>query len=187
MAEPLHALTALGRAEPHAETIGTLRLTERVDLALASVAIRKGREGDVAAAAAAAGIPLPPPARRAGGQTFAAFWVAPGMWFLEAPFATHEDIAARLRPIFGEAASITEQTDAWICLDLAAPDLVPLFERLCAVDLAAAPDGLATRTVIEHLGCYLIVMGRGAVRLYGGRSSAGSLVHAIAAAAASIG
>jgi len=30
-------------------------------------------------------------------------------------------------------------------------------------------------------------MGRGAVRLYGGRSSAGSLVHAIAAAAASIG
>ena len=28
MAEPLHALTALGRPEPLDETIGTLRLTE---------------------------------------------------------------------------------------------------------------------------------------------------------------
>lgn len=187
MAEPLHALTALGRPEPLDETIGALRLTERIDIALASLAVRKGREGDVAAAAAAAGIPLPDPARHAVGPTHAAFWVAPGMWFLEAPFATHEDIVARLRPVFGDAASITEQTDAWICLDLAAPDLVPLFERLCAVDLAAVPEGHATRTVIEHLGCYLIVHGRGAVRLLGPRSSAASLVHALQVAAASLG
>ena len=104
-----------------------------------------------------------------------------------ADVATHEDIVARLRPVFGDAASITEQTDAWICLDLSAPDLVPLFERLCAVDLAAVPEGHATRTVIEHLGCYLIVHGRRAVRLLGPRSSAASLVHALQVAAASLG
>ena len=66
-------------------------------------------------------------------------------------------------------------------------DLVPLFERLCPVDLAAVPEGHATRTVIEHLGCYLIVHGRGAVRLLGPRSSAASLVHALQVAAASLG
>jgi sarcosine oxidase, subunit gamma len=180
----LMAMTALGRREATVVTIGPLTITERIDVALASVAARRGRLTDLVKAAKVAGVPIPDPAQHVRGEPFAAFWVAPEMWFVEAPFATHEHIAEALKPTFADAASLTEQTDAWVAFDLAAPDLAPLLERLCNVDHAAAPQGYATRTVIDHLGCYLIKHGTGAVHLYGPRSSAQSLLHALEVAAA---
>lgn len=184
MAE-LMALTALGAREAAVVTVGPLTITERVDVALASVAARRGRMADLAARAKGVGLPLPEPARHAVGSPYAAFWVGPEMWFVEAPFATHELIAAELKTALGDAASVTEQTDAWVAFDLAAPALAPVLERLCNVDFAAVPDGHATRTVIEHLGCYLIRQGAGQARLYGPRSSAQSLLHALEVAATS--
>lgn len=183
MAELL-AMTALGRREATVVTVGPLTITERTDVALASVAARRGR--DPGPAAAGLGVPLPGTARHAAGATFAAFWVAPEMWFVEAPFATHEDIARHLKTGFGDDASITEQTDAWVIFDLAAADLAPVLERLCNVDFPAAPDGHATRTVIEHLGVFLVRHGPGAARIYGPRSSAASLLHALEVAAGAL-
>lgn len=186
MAEPLHMLTALGQTSPLTKEIGPYRIIERFDVAIASLAIRKGRDGEVKAAAAKAGLPLPDPARATDGNPFSAFWVAPDMWMVEAAFATHEDIAASLKPLFGDAASITEQTDAWVRFDLQAPNLAPLLERLSNVDFPAVPDGYASRTVIEHIGCYLIRKGIGSVVLYGPRSSAKSLLHALEVTAGSL-
>jgi sarcosine oxidase subunit gamma len=104
------------------------------------------------------------------------------MWFVEAPYATHEDIAAHLKPLFGEAASITEQTDAWARFEVAGP-LPPLFERLCNLDLGRFGPGSATRTVIEHLGVYAIRRAPDRMTLLGPRSSAESLHHALVTAA----
>lgn len=160
-------------------------VSERFDVALASVAARRGRMADLADAAGKIGLPLPGAGRHAAGTPCSAFWVAPEMWFVEAPFETHEEIAAMLKDALGDAASVTEQTDAWVVFDLAAPDLGPLLERLSNVDHRKAPDGFATRTVIEHLGCYMVRQGAGNVRLYGPRSSAKSLLHAIEVATAS--
>jgi sarcosine oxidase subunit gamma len=179
-------MTALGARDPAVVKVGPLAITERFDLALASVAARRGRRGDLTKAATAAGVPLPEAARHAGGTPYSALWVAPEMWFVEAPFATHEPIADLLKAALGDAASITEQTDAWVVFDLAAPDLAPLLERLCNVDFPAVTDGHATRTVIEHLGCYLVRHGHGAARIYGPRSSAESLLHALKTAAVSV-
>lgn len=187
MAEALHAVTALGRAEPLAITVGPLRIAERFDVALASVASRKGRAGEMRAAADRAGIPLPDPARAEARDPWGAFWVAPEAWFVEAPHASHEDIVAHLKPILGDAASITEQTDAWVRFDLAASGLSRVLERLCNVDFVGVPVGFATRTVIEHLGCYLIRRGAGEATVYGPRSSARSLLHALETAAVSVG
>lgn len=185
MAE-LQAITALGRREAVVATVGPLTITERVDLALASVAARRGRMADLAKAAKAAGVPLPDAACHESGVPYSAFWVAPEMWFVEAPFASHEPIADLLKAALGDAASVTEQTDAWVAFDLAATDLAPLMERLCNVDFPQVPDGHATRTVIDHLGCYLIRHGRGGLRIHGPRSSAQSLLHALEVAAASV-
>ena len=187
MAEPLHTLTALGHRVPQVHETGPFRIAERFDVALASLAIRAGREAEMRAAAKTAGVPLPDPARARPGDPFGAFWVAPGMWFVEAPFATHEDIVAELKAAFGSSASITEQTDAWVRFDLKSSDLAPWLERLSNVDWPAAPDGFATRTVIEHLGCYLIRRSVGEAALYGPRSSAISLLHALDVAAKSPG
>lgn len=179
----LKPLTALGHDAPVTEKLGPWTLTERFDVALASLAPRRGQEAAVKSAAIAAGIPLPPPAQSASGATFAAFWMTPEMWMVEAPLAGHEDIRAHLLGLFGEAASITEQTDAWVRFDLSGDNLPRLFEKLTNVDLATAPDGTATRTVVEHMGCYLIKRAANLVTLYGGRSSAESLHHALKQAA----
>lgn len=182
----LQPLTALGRREATTATHGPLAISERTDVALASVAARKGRANDLAKAAQTAGIPLPGPASHDTGSPYSAFWVAPEMWLVEAPYATHELIADLLKSALGDAASVTEQTDAWVAFDLSAPDLTPVLERLCNVDFAERPNGYATRTVMEHLGVYLIKHGPGAARVYGPRSSAESLLHAIETAAHSV-
>jgi sarcosine oxidase, subunit gamma len=181
----LMALTSLGAHEAVTVTHGPLTMTERFDLAVASVAARKGRMADLTTRAKAVGLPLPDPARHAEASPYSAFWVAPEMWFVEAPFATHELIADLLKAALGDAASVTEQTDAWVVIDLAAPDLSAVLERLCNVDFPAVPTGYATRTVVEHLGCYLIKHGPATARLLGPRSSAKNLLHAIEVAAAS--
>ena len=175
----LQPLTALGRREATTVTHGPLTITERTDVALASVAARKGRMADLTKAAQKAGLPLPGPATHSRGAPYSAFWTAPEMWLVEAPFASHDLIADLLKTALGDAASITEQTDAWVIFDLAAPNLAPLLERLCNVDFSDVPEGYATRTMMEHLGVYLIKHQVGAARLYGPRSSAESLLHAL--------
>jgi sarcosine oxidase, subunit gamma len=181
--DALQQMTALGHAAAKVLDIGPYRIAERFDVALASLATRRGREGDVAKAA---NVPLPAPSTAIAGQPFSGFWLAPDMWMFEAPFDSHEDIAAHLKTLFGAAASITEQTDAWVRFDVSGGDLVTLFERLSNLDLSVLPDGHASRTVIEHLGCYLIKRATAEVTLYGPRSSAQSLLHALEVAAKSV-
>lgn len=180
------ALTALGHGAAETVEIGPYRIVERCDVALASVAVRRGQDEAFAAAASAAGVPLPGPSGSAAGAVYSVFWATPEMWFVEAPFASHEDIVPALKPAFGETASITEQTDAWVRFDVSGAGLVALFERLSNLDLAALPDGFASRTVMEHLGVYLIKRSAGEVTLYGPRSSAAGLLHALEVTAKSV-
>lgn len=182
----LKPLTALGHDAPQTETIGACTITERFDLALASVAVRRGRDKDLAKLAKAAGLPLPGPATCAAGTPYSAFWITPEMWMVQAPFATHEDIAGLLKTALGDAASITEQTDAWVRFDITAPNLAPLTERLTNLDLASKPAGFAARTVIDHLGVYLIKSSNTEISLYGPRASAQSLMHALEVTARSV-
>jgi sarcosine oxidase subunit gamma len=167
--------TALGASTPLRKSLGPWELTEVWDLALASVAPRRGREDEVAAAFTIMGRAWPGVAEAKAGV----IWLTPEMVLVEGP---EGDLRADLKAALGDAASITEQTDAWVRFDLKGPDLPRLFEKLCNVDLAARPEGYATRTVIEHIGCYLIL--REGVTVYGPRSMAQSLLHAIETAAA---
>jgi sarcosine oxidase subunit gamma len=180
------ALTALGHDAAEVIQIGPYRIAERFDVALASVALRRGQEKAFAAAAKKAGVPLPGVSAYQAGKVFSAFWTTPEMWLVEADFGAQEDIVAALKPAFGEAASITEQTDAWVRFDVSGTGLPVLFERLTNVDLTMRPDGYATRTVIEHLGVYLVKYGDEVVTLYGPRSSATGLLHALEVTAKSV-
>lgn len=182
----LQPLTALGHDAPVVTNIGPYRITERFDVALASLASRRGREKDVAKVAKSAKLPLAAPTEFSAGKPFNSFWISTDQWMIEADFANHENIEAELKSLFGDAASITEQTDAWVRFDVSAPLLQALFERLCNVDFAEAPDGFASRTVIEHIGCYLIKRNATEVTVYGPRSSAQSLLHGIETAAHSL-
>ena len=185
---PDHALkpiTPLGHAEPETVTIGPVTITEVIDRALASLATRRGHDADVASTAATLGIALPGPGKAAQSALYGSFWLGPDQWMVEAPFKSHEDIVSILKPAFGDAASITEQTDAWVHFDVTGSDLPTLFERLCAFDLRRHGPGSATRSVIEHLGCYVMVRSDKTVSVIGPRSSAHSLHHALVTAAKS--
>ncbi|MEZ5753642.1 MAG: sarcosine oxidase subunit gamma [Paracoccaceae bacterium] len=181
----LHPITPLGYDAPHSVTLGPVTITEVVDTALASLATRLGEAKAVADIAETAGIPLPGPGKAAKAATYASFWLSPDMWMVEAPFATHEDIVAILKPHFGETASITEQTDAWARFDVMGADLPAMFERLCNFDLRSHGPGSATRTVIEHLGCYVVIRSDDHLSVIGPRSSAASIFHALETAARS--
>jgi sarcosine oxidase, subunit gamma len=184
--DALQQMTALGHAAAKVLDIGPYRIAERFDVALASLATRRGHDEDVVKAARAANVPLPKPSTAVAGQPFSGFWLAPDMWMIEAPFDSHEDIAAHLKALFGVAASITEQTDAWVRFDLSGGNPVTLFERLSNLDLSVLPDGHASRTVIDHLGCYLVRQSANLITLYGPRSSAQSLLHALEVVAKSV-
>lgn len=181
----LKPLPPLGRSLSASDAAGPVTITESMDTALASLAIRRGREDEVRAHAAEAGVPLPSPGGAASQGTWTTFWVSPEMWFVEAPYASHEDIVAHLKTHFGDAVSLTEQTDAWVRLEVTG-HLQPLFERLCNLDLPRFGPGSATRTVIEHLGVYAIRRGPEVMTILGPRSSAGSLYNAFSAAARSL-
>ena len=176
----LKPLTPLGNSAPQTDAIGPVTLIENVDWALASLATRRGRDGDVQRAALALDIALPLP----GHASDTALWIGLDQWIIEAPYARHEDFAAYLKPAFGDAASITDQTDAWVRFDLSGTDLHALFEIVCNLDTRSMIPGHATRTVIEHLGCYVRCRNNG-FTILGARSSAKSLHHALITAARS--
>lgn len=175
----LTPITALGGSAARSDTIAGLTLRERPDIALASVAARLGQEATTRAAVATLiGTDAPDPGHIAGGEV-RAFWIGPDQWMIEAPFASHENIAILVRATTGPAASVTEQTDAWTRFDLSGRGLVAVLELLSNLDHRRMAPGHATRTTIHHMGCHLIRIAAKTASIYGPRTSAGSLHHAI--------
>jgi sarcosine oxidase subunit gamma len=177
----LTAITALGGSSPRVDTVANATLSENPNLALASIAARFGQQiACVNHLSALLGSSVPDPGKACLNDPEAAFWMGPDQWMISAPFASHEDLATQLKGRFGEIASITEQTDAWVCFDLRGDAIEDVMELLCALNIRAMQTADATRTVIHHLGCFVICHEPANwVRILGPRASAGSLHHAI--------
>ena len=175
----LTPLNALGRATPATATNGGVTLKEVPEVALASVAARLGREADTAAALQTlTGAPAPGPGQFTG-DALIAFWMGPDQFMIEAPFDSHEDIAAHVKNALGDAASVTEQTDGWTRFDIWGDRTGRVFELLCPLDLRRMTPGAAQRTRIHHLGCFVLRRTPDRFSVYGPRASAGSLWHAL--------
>ncbi|MEZ5911048.1 MAG: sarcosine oxidase subunit gamma family protein [Paracoccaceae bacterium] len=184
----LASITPLGHAEPRVVTLGSVRIAEVADRALASVTCRFGREKPFRAAARTLfGTALPEPGKSVAGPVYSLFWTGPDQWFAEAPEASHEDIARIIKEGLGDNASVTEQSGGWARFDLSGAGVVDMLERLAPAPSRRMQTGDATRTAIEHLGCFLICRTAGErFSVIGPRSSAASLHHALCAAAASV-
>ena len=184
----LKPLTPLGHFEPQTTAVGKMEIREVVDFSLASITQRLSQEKQFLKAAKkafSAALPQPGKASVSGSQTI--FWTGVDQWFVEAPNATHEDIAAALAADFQDTASITEQTGGWCRLDLEGDQCVDVLQRLCALDTADMETHDASRSVIEHIGVFVLCREKTkCFSLYGPRSSAGSLHHALVAAAKSV-
>lgn len=171
----LTALTPLGAAHPQTDQIGTITLAEVTDRALASLTCRNNAMPVFTAAAAGMGLTLPPPGHWAQGKQ-TAIWTGVDQWLIDAPYGP--DLAKDLKSAFGDAASVTEQSDAWARFDISGAAKLDLLERLCPAPSRRMVAGMATRSTVEHIGC-LLICEADRFRLMCARSYAGSLHHAI--------
>lgn len=180
----LKPLPPLGGASARDLRLDGIHLREDTSRALGSVAARARRQEEVESALGGLAGAVPGPGRWVEMDGIAAVWTGPQQWFVEAPFETCEDIAAILADRFGDSASITEQTDAWARFALDGPGAVAVLERLCPLDVAAMETGAAGRTIMEHIGAFVLCLEAGSrFAILGPRSSASSLFHALKTAA----
>lgn len=175
---------ALGPGKSGRFEVGGYCIAENTGFAMTSISARTGSQETVMKnLKAALETDLPSAGRFKSNQGRTAFWTGPGQWMMLASNVDHElqavDLANRL---IGDA-SVTEQNDGWACFDVTGPDLEAVFERLAAMDVRQFTTGMATRTVIEHVACFLLCMEtRTHFRTFAGRSYAHSLLHAVKSA-----
>lgn len=183
----LSSLTALGGTKAQIDEFEGLTIAENPDIALASLALRNGKEtGFNRACKTTTGVATPAAGTFANAGDYTVFSTGLDQWMVQAPIATHENLAAQLEAAFKANASVTEQNDGWVRFDVTGPLCVPMFERLCAVNTRAMKAGDVTRTSIEHLGCFVMCHTAGtSFGVIGPRSSAASLHHALTTAARS--
>lgn len=180
----LKPITALGGSEPGVEIIGDVTCREVPEVALASVVARLGKESQTRTALKKAIGITAPDVGYVATKTLTAFWVGPDQWMIEAPFETHEDLAAQLKTLAKHNASITEQTDAWARFDVSGENVLSVMELLCNLNTRTMKPDQVSRSAIHHLGCFVRCIGTDHFGIYGPRASAGSLHHAITTAMA---
>lgn len=183
----LKQVTALGNAQARVDRFDHVTIAENDGLALASVAARRGRDKDCHAVLKKLLGAVPGPGRAQLHDPEAGFWMGPDQWMIGAPRETHEMLADTLKNLLGDAASVTEQSGAWVTFDITGPAMPDLCERLCAVPIRTMTAGDAQRTIIHQLGCFVLRRADDDhIRVLGPRASAGTLHHALLTAAHSV-
>ncbi|QTL02279.1 sarcosine oxidase subunit gamma [Aquabacter sp. L1I39] len=160
-------------------------------LALATLAARKGKGADLRAAALSAfGLDLPEGPRVAEGGGLFAVGTAPDRWLVGLPGASGDDLLARLGEAFAGLASLTDQSDANLVLDLTGPQVGAALEKLVAVDLhpSVFGPGSAAATAVALIPIlFWQVDGSPRYRFAISRSFAPAILRALTAAAAPLG
>lgn len=182
----LQTLTALGGTEPQIDVFDHITIAENDGVALASVAARLGQSAACHKVLKSLLGDVPQIDRAVLHDPEAGFCMGPDQWMLGAPKETHELLADQLAGLFGDAASVTEQSGAWVCFDVTGAAMPDLCERVCNVPIRTMVAGDVRRTVIHQLGCFVIRRtADDHIRILGPRASAASLHHALIQAAQS--
>ena len=157
----LAALTPIGSDRSQKTEIEGVTISDLPEFSYASVAMRLGKKTGFQRAAKKAMRVFPQkPGKsssiKVNGGLLTIFWTGVDQWMVEAPYATHEDLAAQLFNTLKDNASITEQNGGWARFDLKGESCIAVIERLSAADSAKMHEGDATRTSIEHVSSFLL-------------------------------
>ncbi len=159
--------------------IGMNIIAERDDMALVSVATPLNGEAELGAALAQAwGLKIPAPALSETAGDMRAIRTSPDQMMLVFPHATPDAEPHVQKAISGKGYT-TDQTDVWVVLEVSGPENIAALERLCPLDLPAAPTDFAARTVIEHMGAIVVKLADDRFLLMSASSSASSFLHAV--------
>ena len=176
----LVAEPALGGFE---ESFGGTDLVEISDLAIVSIAVPLG--GDAALIGAlsktfGAGMPEPGQSVLSTDGKTRFLWTARDQLF--ALFRDKSpNAAAEIKARLGDTAYVTLQSDSWVSLRLDGENARSALERICPIDLHpnAFPEGRVTRTMMEHMGVFVLRDGANSFLLLSASSSAQSFLHAV--------
>lgn len=152
-------------------TKGALTLSRIDPGRLTLIAPFKGQAGPTSAALEnATGLALPDRGRLVQSGAASIQWFGRGQYLLAG-------VAAPDLP----QAAITDQTDGWVVLELTGPGAATVMARLVPVDLRleAAPTGTALRTDLHGMMVAITRPSEDRLRIFGYRSMARSLCHAI--------
>ncbi|MEM9428721.1 MAG: sarcosine oxidase subunit gamma [Pseudomonadota bacterium] len=160
--------------------IGAIHIQERDDLALICVAIPQEGEAAVADALLSTwDLPMPAPQRVSTAGERSALWGAPDQVLLLAPRVPEREseVAAAL----DGKGYVTDQTHAWVILEVSGPGVQAAFERLVPLDLDPDmfPAGAAARTALEHMAAIALRLEAERFLLLSASSSARSFLHAL--------
>ena len=181
----LEAAPLLGGVD---KTMGSVRIRERDDLALVSIAIPIGGEKDVQSALNAGWkIDMPTSTVSTNAGDLRAIRIAPDQLMLAFPHTTL-DAEQVVNTKLDGAGYTTDQTDVWVSLEISGEDGLTALERLCPLDLNidAFPVESAARTVMEHMSAMIVRMDQDRFLLLSASSSAASFLDAVETSAENI-
>ncbi len=172
----LTASPALGGIELE---IGQNRIAERSDLAIVSIATPLGGK-DILAKTLNTGwsLTMPDPIMSTVEGNTRAIRTSPDQILLIFPHGTPDANATVQKKLNGTGYT-TDQTDAWVILEISGPDTLKALERLCLLDTATFEIGQSARTMMEHMGALIIRLEDDRFMLMSASSSAGSFLHAV--------
>lgn len=160
--------------------IGAYALTECANLALVSISARKGQSLETRKALSDILGQTCDVSELCEGEKYSAFWSGPDQWFVMQSQTDDIDLEAELSGNFSGMASLSEQSDGWVGFDLEGPECGLVLERLCNVDQSSLHSGRVQRTIVEHIGAFVLCRAQGrSYRLLCGRSFAVSFQHAV--------
>ena len=159
--------------------IGTNRIRERDDLAIVSIATPLGGEDALAKALKKHwSLDVPEPTRSTNSGNTRAIRSGQDQMLLVFPHDT-PDAEPHVQGKLGGTGYTTDQTDSWVVLEISGPDTMAAMERLCPLDLVSFEVDDAGRTVMEHMGAFIVKTGDDRFLLMSASSSAQSFLHAV--------
>ena len=160
-------------------TIGQNHIVERTSLALVSVATPLGGGAELSRALSAGwGLDLPLGMQSNASDDVRAIPLTADQCLLILE-ASEPDPARIISEKLQGTGYTTDQTDAWVCLEISGPETILALERLCPLDIARFTDGTAARTVMQHMGALIIRLSADRFLLLSARSSAASFLQAV--------
>ncbi len=159
-------------------TIGTLTLAE-VDLGILTSIAPYAQVKIAELFKATHGMAWPAPNRATGKAGARAIWFGREMVLLTGP---------KPDPTLAEHAALTDQSDAWTAVTLSGDDAGDVLARLVPLDLSAAhfKRGHTARSQIQHMAGSITRIGSDTFLLMVFRSMAGTLLHDLERAMASV-
>jgi len=160
--------------------IGNIRLREVANQSLIAMAIPQGKESKFKNNIKNIfNLKMPSPTKSVKNKDTRLLFTQPDQIFVLTKKA--DDPENSMAVTFSESAYITDQTDAWVILEISGETSREALERICQVDLdknVFQLDGMA-RTSMEHMSTIIIRKADNTFYLMSASSSAKSFLHAV--------